>query len=192
MRKTLFSRTMTIAAALGTLAANRLAAQASHDHATASAGVAPLEVGQSAFAAIGELVRLLEKDPSTDWSKVDLERLRQHLIDMNAVTLDSRVTQTSIPGGFQAEVVGEGRVTGAIRRMAHAHAAALGAEGSYRARVDDIPGGVRFTVVVTDPATGVDRLRGLGFIGVMTVGEHHRAHHEAIARGQEVVGHAHH
>jgi len=45
--------------------------------------------GQDAFGAIAEVVRFLEADPETDWSAVDLERLRQHLIDMNEVVLRS-------------------------------------------------------------------------------------------------------
>ena len=47
--------------------------------------------GQDAFGAIAEVVRTLEADPGTDWSKVDLERLRQHLIDMNEVVLRAAV-----------------------------------------------------------------------------------------------------
>jgi hypothetical protein len=41
----------------------------------------PTEPGQSAFAAIQEIVVLLEAGPTTDWSKVNLEPLchrRQH------------------------------------------------------------------------------------------------------------------
>jgi len=45
----------------------------------------PRMVGQDAFGAIREIVRILDADPKTDWSKVDLEALRQHLIDMNEV-----------------------------------------------------------------------------------------------------------
>ena len=47
----------------------------------------PTMPGQDAFGAIQEVVRMLEADPNTDWSKVNLEALRQHLIDMNEVTL---------------------------------------------------------------------------------------------------------
>jgi hypothetical protein len=47
----------------------------------------PTQPGQSAFAAIQEIVGILDADPKTDWSKVDIEALRQHLIDMNNVTL---------------------------------------------------------------------------------------------------------
>src|SRR5687768_15226365 len=64
-----------------------------------TAGV-PTMPGQDAFGAIAEIVRILEADPATDWSKVDIERLRQHLIDMNEVVLRSVVKQTSIAGGL--------------------------------------------------------------------------------------------
>ena len=57
-----------------------------------------------AFGAIAEIVRILEADPTTDWAKVDLERLRQHLIDMNEVVLHSLVRQTPIAGGLAMEI----------------------------------------------------------------------------------------
>ena len=53
-------------------------------------GARPTEAGQGAFAAIQEIVAILEADPDTDWSKVDIDALRQHLVDMNAVTLRRR------------------------------------------------------------------------------------------------------
>ena len=46
----------------------------------------PREAGQSAFAAVREIVGILEADPATDWSKVDVEALRRHLIDMMQAT----------------------------------------------------------------------------------------------------------
>ena len=54
-------------------------------------GSGPREPGQVAFAANQEVVAILASDPATDWSKVDIEALRQHLIDMNSVTLRARV-----------------------------------------------------------------------------------------------------
>ena len=54
------------------------------------ASTTPTSPGQDAFGAIQEVVRMLDADPKTDWSKVDLEALRQHLIDMNEVTLQRR------------------------------------------------------------------------------------------------------
>ncbi len=41
----------------------------------------------AAFGAVQEIVEILEADPATDWSKVDIDALRQHLIDMDNVTL---------------------------------------------------------------------------------------------------------
>ncbi len=43
----------------------------------------PKEPGQGAFATIAEIVALLTSDPKTDWSKVDIAGLREHLIDMD-------------------------------------------------------------------------------------------------------------
>src|SRR5215475_4151224 len=48
--------------------------------------------GQDAFGAIQEIVEILQSDPKTDWSKVNIDGLRQHLIDMNEVTLHAAAT----------------------------------------------------------------------------------------------------
>ena len=79
------------------------------------AGGAPTMPGQDAFAAIAEIVGILEADPTTDWTKVDIERLRQHLIDMNEVMLRAAVSQTSVPGGLAMDITGTGRTEQAIR-----------------------------------------------------------------------------
>ena len=47
----------------------------------------PIQPGQGAFAAIQEIVSMLDADSTTDWSKVNIARLRRHLVDMNNVTL---------------------------------------------------------------------------------------------------------
>ena len=47
----------------------------------------PAMPGQDVFGAIQEVVRILEADPATEWSKVNISALRQHLIDMNEVTV---------------------------------------------------------------------------------------------------------
>lgn len=157
-----------------------------------SAGATPL-AGQDAFATIGEVVRLLEADPSTDWSRVKLERLRRHLVDMHEVALRSRVTESAVPGGARMEVTGEGRTVEAIRRMVLAHVAQLAGSRSLSASAEEIPGGMRLTVVSTMPTDvrAVDRIRGLGFIGLMVEGEHHGPHHLALARGDLPAGHTH-
>src|SRR4051794_21173706 len=47
----------------------------------------PTLAGQEAFGTIQEIVRNLEADPKTDWSRVNIAALREHLIDMHEVTL---------------------------------------------------------------------------------------------------------
>ncbi len=151
------------------------------------------EPGQAAFAAIAEIVKILEADPATDWSKVDIEALRQHLMDMDDVTMRAAVRAAPAAGGMTMEVTGTGRVAEAIQRMVTAHAPMLERAGPWRATVAPITGGVRFTVVARDAtdAGTVARIRGLGFIGLMTQGAHHAEHHLMIAKGMGDQAHRH-
>ena len=153
----------------------------------------PTMSGQDAFGAIAEIVRLLDADPATDWSRVDLERLRQHLIDMNEVTLRSFVKQTRVPGGLAMEITGAGRTAKAIRAMLVPHAAELDRMPQWSATTEPIGGGVRLTVIAKTPddAKTVARIRGLGFAGLITEGAHHQAHHLAMAKGDAIAGHGH-
>jgi hypothetical protein len=160
-------------------------------HGMASTGE-PTMSGQDAFGAISEVVQKLDADPSTDWSKVELERLRQHLIDMNEVVLRSQVKQSGVPGGLVMDVTGTGRTEQAIRAMLVPHAAELDRMPAFAAKTEPIAGGVRLTVTAKAPddAKAVARLRGLGFIGLLTAGAHHGPHHLAMAKG-ETFAHSH-
>jgi hypothetical protein len=153
----------------------------------------PTLPGQDAFGAIQEIVRILEADPATDWGKVSLERLRQHLIDMNDVTLRSEVKSTVVPGGVAMDVTGTGRTEQAIRAMVGPHAKELDQMKDWSARTEQIRGGLRLTVVARDlqDAKTVARIRGLGFIGLLVQGAHHQPHHLAMAKGEEMPGHGH-
>lgn len=153
----------------------------------------PTSPGQEAFGAIAEVVRILEADSTTDWSKVDIEALRQHLIDMDEVTLNAVVRQEAIPGGARFTVEGRGRTLEAIRRMTSAHSTMVASTGQQQVSVDSIATGVRLTVRAADPADAqaVAKIRGLGFLGYLTSGGHHGPHHLAIARGQPPAAHAH-
>jgi hypothetical protein len=153
---------------------------------------APRMPGQDAFGAIAEIVQILDADSATDWSKVDLERLRQHLVDMNEVVLRAQVTQARVPGGLAMDITGTGRTAQAIRAMVVPHATELDRMPAYAARTEPIPDGVRLTVTAKSPddARTVARLRGLGFVGLLAEGSHHGPHHLAMARGESFT-HAH-
>lgn len=154
-------------------------------HARAPAG-AVTSPGQEAFGAIQEIVTFLENDPGTDWSKVDISALREHLVDMDEVTMRSTASMRDIPGGFEARVTGTGRTVGAIQRMIAAHAVmGLDSQPSWNAQVTESSDGVVLTVTSDEPGE-VAHLRGLGFYGVLATGAHHQAHHLAMARGESV------
>lgn len=178
------------------LAAPRLAAQ-DHQHTPGSlhpaAGPQPKEAGHAAFASIAEIVRLLDADPRTDWSKVNIEGLRQHLIDMDEVTMRATVRTEAVDGGAAFTVTGSGRTLEAIRRMTRSRAATGTEDGSVRIRVSDVNGGVRFVALAGNPsdARAVARIRGLGFIGVVALGDHHAPHHLGIANGSMAAMHGH-
>ena len=148
-------------------------------------GALPQQSGQAAFGAISEIVRMLESDPNTDWSKVNIEALRQHLIDMDDVTMHAIVAQRNISGGVELTVTGTGRTAGAIKRMAVNHTRMLDQEGKYHATAAERSDGAVITVTAKDASDSrlVAQIRGLGFAGLMTEGDHHAAHHLAIARG---------
>ena len=161
-------------------------------HAAGTMGAGELgQPGQAAFGAIAEVVRMLDADPKTDWSRVDLERLRQHLIDMNEVVLRAEVKTKPVSGGLAMEITGTGRTERAIRAMLVPHAGELDRLPAYVAKAEPIAGGLRLTVTArTADETAVRRLRALGFAGLLTEGGHHGPHHLAMARG-EPLRHAH-
>jgi hypothetical protein len=153
----------------------------------------PTLPGQDAFGAIQEIVRILEADPATDWSKVNLDRLRQHLIDMNEVALRAGVKAEPVSGGLRMDITGTGRTEQAIRDMVGPHSNELNQMTVWSATGENIPGGLRLTVVAKDPADTktIARIRGLGVIGLLVQGVHHQAHHLAMARGEAIAGHGH-
>ena len=150
----------------------------------------PTMPGQGAFGAIQEVVRILDADPNTDWSKVNLEALRQHLIDMDEVTLRAEAVPKQIDGGLEIAITGSGRTLTAIQRMVPAYAQTVNGLNGWTAKTDTLPSGELLTVTATDPKE-VQHIRGLGFIGLLVSGSHHQPHHLAMAKGEFGQEHLH-
>lgn len=163
---------------------NVASAQTMHHHAAGATD--PMQPGQAAFAAIQEIVGILQADPKTDWSKIDIEALRQHLIDMDNVTLRAIVRSESVPGGQRFIVSGSRAVQGSIRRMVMAHAATMNGVEDWHFEASATHSGAILTVI--PPAGDLEKVGGLGFIGVMARGMHHQAHHLMLARGENPHG----
>jgi hypothetical protein len=162
-------------------------------HPVMHGGTIPTMPGQDAFGAVQEIVAILDADPKTDWSKVDLEALRQHLIDMNEVTLKAEVAPKPIDGGLEIAVTGDGRTLAAIQRMVPAWASTMNGHQGWSTKAAPLSNGELLTVTAIDPKE-VQHIRGLGFIGLLASGAHHQMHHLAMAKGefdQEHLGHMH-
>jgi len=142
----------------------------------------PTMSGQDAFGTIQEIVQILQSDPKTDWSKVNIDALRQHLIDMNEVTLHAAAAQRMIDNGIEITVTGEGRTLEAIKRMVPAHVNELHEIG-WTAKSEDLPNGVKLTVLASESQPLI-KLKALGFMGIMVQCGHHQPHHLMMATGQ--------
>lgn len=158
----------------------------SHHMQAHEAAAASLETpGNAVFGTIQEVLRKLEADPSTDWKKVNLEPLRQHLLDMHhmAEHVDV-VAQKFIDKGIELTV----RATlpsaiPALDRVFNAHPKILKAETGWDMTASKDKDKYKLRITCDDPSQ-VDKLRALGYIGIMAEGNHHAAHHWALARGQ--------
>lgn len=148
-----------------------------------------VEPGQGAFAAISEIVRVLEADPTTDWPRVNITALRDHLIDMDRVIRDTVVAQEALTDGIHAIVTGDAEALAAAARMVPAHAAELRRDDRWQVETAVTSNSVELTVVSDDPVVAT-RIKALGFYGLMASQDHHRAHHYIIATGG--VAHAKH
>ena len=152
-----------------------------HGHQSGLLG-APTMPGQDAFGTIQEVVQTLQADPATDWSKVNIAALRQHLIDMNEVTLHAVTAERMLDNGIEIAVTGEGRTLEAIKRMVPAHVSEL-REIGWNAKSDDLSTGVKLTVMANETQPRA-KLKALGFMGIMVQGAHHQPHHLMMAKGE--------
>lgn len=155
------------------------AAHTGSDHMNGAAS----EPGNGAFAAIAEIVALLSADPKTDWSAVDIDALRQHLVDMDALVKGAEVASSPLPLGLKMRVSTLGRAGEAASRMVTAHGAVLASETGW---ASDLITGEDHLVwtVEAESAAEAQKIQALGFFGLMATGDHHRAHHLALAMGR--------
>lgn len=187
--------------ALGPVAAHAPAQEAGHaghgDHAdhragadTASQAAGPLtEPGNAAFAAIREVVETLNARGDTDWSRVDLEALRQHLVDMRRFTTEAEIVEREpVEGGLRVVVRGTSpEASRSIRRALRAHAPMVESARGWSVSVE-ARGEQTELRVVGDGEEAPARIRGLGYIGFMATGAHHTRHHWMIATGRSPHG----
>ncbi len=171
--------------------ATRLHHQHSTEMSDAPLSEAPLsqtpltEAGNDTFGTIQEVIARLNSNPDTDWSKVDIEALREHLVDMNDMTLNVEViSQKAVPQGLVAIVKPTAaRSAAALKRVFSAHPAQLKRETDWDMQVEKTGDRYMLTTTTVNPGE-VNKIRGLGYIGLMAAGSHHQRHHWAMAKGE--------
>ena len=152
------------------------------DRGGASQAAAP--VGQSAFAVLQDVIAKLQANPETDWSRVNIAALRQHLVDMDRVVMSADAELVGIDGGNRYVVSGsDPRTVAAIQRMVPAHALQMGRELDWEISTRLRDNGIEVTLTSAN-AEQVAMIRGLGFYGFMALGDHHADHHLMMAGGQ--------
>lgn len=154
-------------------------ANAQHAHSSSI----PNETGQSQFAAIAEIVTLLRDDPDTNWARVDIKALRDHLIDMDNVTTNASVERTIEKRSVTFLITGDDVIAASIQRMVLAHGPMLQGSTGWTVIAEKQSEGATMLVQVGSQAE-MTELLGLGFFGLMTIGAHHQRHHIMIASGR--------
>ena len=165
--------------------ANMIPIEAMHNTKPLPISALPSSPGQGAFGAIQEIITILESDPATNWSKVNINALREHLVDMDRLTTSASVAETKLEDGLKMVITGDKRTLQAIKAMVPAHAPMINGVNGWVvvATVND----QSTTLSVTSSqAQQIDRIRGLGFYGLMASGSHHQMHHLSLAKGNDV------
>ena len=156
---------------------------AEHAHRSASSAMLTAP-GNDAFGAIQEVVSKLMSDPKTDWKRVNLEALRQHLVDMANTTLyvevmNQKPTKNGITFTVKPTVPS---AAASLDRTMSAHSEVLRKEIGWEFRAKKLNSGWRVDVTSSKPDEVV-KIQGLGYIGMMALGNHHQPHHWQMATG---------
>lgn len=155
-----------------------------HAHNIDSSASQLTEAGNDVFGTLQEVIKKLNNNPDTDWAKVDIEALRQHLLDMHDMTLNVEViSQKSIRHGLQAIIKPTtARAEVALDRVFKAHPGQLQRETGWQMSVTKNGKHYTLTTTSTKPEEAI-KIRGLGYIGLMAYGNHHQPHHWGMATG---------
>ncbi|WP_022836815.1 hypothetical protein [Salisaeta longa] len=148
--------------------------------------VTPLHApGNAIFGTVQEAIRALENDPTTDWSEVDVDALRRHLIDMHHVAMHVEIVQKRpIESGLEVHVrPTHDAARAALKRVLKAHPHMLKQETGWTMDVRR-DGGVFVLRTTTDTPSDVPKIRALGYMGLLAYGGHHQRHHWHMVRGQ--------
>ena len=143
------------------------------------------ENGNDAFGTIQEAIQALNDKKDLDWSKVKIETLRQHLQDMNNMTLNVEIlSQENVENGARVIVKPHNaEVRASLERVLAAHPPQMKRETGWTMNI--IQEKDFFTIeTTTQVISETEKVRALGYIGWMALGNHHQHHHWALINGE--------
>ena len=147
------------------------------------------EAGNDIFSTIQEVIDKLNNDPDTDWGKVDIEALRQHLLDMNDMATNVEIiNQKPLNNGLEVVVQAlTARAETTLAKVFNVHPVYLKRETGWNMLV--VRNNKQFIVSTTtqDPKQ-VKKIIALSYIGLMAYGNHHQPHHWGISTSQNPHG----
>lgn len=155
-----------------------------HSHSSETSEML-LEPGQGMFGALSEINSQLEQG-DTSWVNVDMDRLWEHLRDMDALMTGVTVTKTNLPDGLRMLVSGEGSAQRAMDNMLPAHSSFLrSVRPDWDIQIEQAESDYILTVTSSDAAEA-QRIQALGFSGFMVQDDHHASHHLGLALGEVI------
>lgn len=142
------------------------------------------EGGQATFAALVEIVALLENNDQTDWDRVDLDSTHAHLIDMHHLILNTTATVSKIDDlTIRFDIRGNEESISSVHRMVPAHAQFIEQSRGWAIVAELEDEGASLTIDVAETSS-LKKLKALGFYGFMSLDSHHQAHHLQMALGE--------
>lgn len=138
--------------------------------------------GLDALATVQHVTALLLADPTTDWERVSIARLREHLVDLDRLTLEATVEESAVEGGLDVTVSGDERTLEAARRVLPEHAERMAGYRGWNVEVEELGS----ELVVRLRAQRDDQvavLRAIGFFGFLSSGVYRPHQLLGIARG---------
>lgn len=143
------------------------------------------QAGNDVFATIQEVIKKLDNNPATDWSKVNIEALRQHLLDMNDMALHVEIiSQKPLKNGLEVTLQPTtNRAAQTLARVFNAHPMHLKRETGWDMQV--VKNDQQFVLTTTtEKPEQVQKIIALSYIGLMAYGNHHQPHHWGISTSQ--------
>jgi len=119
--------------------------------------------------------------PNTNWSTVNVDALRAHLLDMDKVFMQADAGISVVEDEVRIHITGKGTTLSAVQRMIPAHASMMNGYRDWRSSAVQTQDGALWTIG-TKAASERERIKALGLFGLLVLGSHHSPHHLASMR----------